>query len=267
MNTTPVVIRASSLGALFDCPARWEAIHIRGMRTPSNSKAMLGKAVHASTAVYDQSVIDGSGITIQESAAAAVDTIHKPKEDVEWSDDNPLDAEKVALSLHAKYCTIIAPTQNYKAVEVRCAKLDITDLGISLTGTTDRVRHVDGGFGISDIKTGKTAVGADGKVKTAGHSYQQGVYELLAEHGSGLAITAPAQIIGLNAAKTDVAQRVAVSSDIVGARDLLLGDEESPGVLQMASKLIHHGDFFGNPKSMMCHEKYCPAFSTCKFRK
>ncbi len=266
MSITPVIIRASSLGALFDCPARWAAIHLDGKRMPTSGKAMLGKAVHASTAVFDQSVIDGSGITISEAAAAAVDVIHKPDEEVAWDDDSPSDAESIALSLHQKYCTVIAPKQIYSAVEVQCDALEITDLGITLTGTTDRVRATEDGFGIADLKTGKTAVNADGVVATKGHSYQQGVYELLAEKGSGLPITAPAQIIGMNTAKTEKSQRVA-TAEIHGARELLVGDEESPGVLQMASKLVHSGDHWGNPKSMMCHEKYCPIYQACKFRK
>lgn len=261
-----IVIRASSLSTLFDCPARWAAVHIDGKRMPSNGKATLGRAVHASTAVYDQSKLDGSGISIDEAAAAAVDAIHKPDEDVVWDDDSPIDAERIALSLHSKYCHEIAPIQNYKAVEVECERLDITDIGIALTGTTDRVRETEDGFSICDIKTGKQAVGADGNVKTAGHAYQMGVYELLAEHGSGLPIRGAAQIIGLTTAKTEKSQRVG-TGEISGAREVLLGDDESPGVLQMASRLVHGGDFWGNPKSMLCHNSYCPIYSTCKFRK
>lgn len=262
----PVIIRASSLGRLFDCPASWAATHIEGKRVPSNGKAMLGKAVHASTAVFDQSNIDGAGITIDEAAAAAVDTIRKPDEDVVWDDDTPQDAEKIALSLHVKYCQLIAPKQNYTAVEIQCDHLEISDLGLILTGTTDRIRDTDGGLAICDLKTGKAAVGSDGNVKTAGHAYQMGVYELLAEHAGGVAISAPAQIIGMNTAKTPASQRVG-TGEIAGARDVLLGDGESPGILELASKLVHSGSFYGNPKSMMCHEKYCPAFPTCKFRK
>lgn len=268
MSITPVIIRASSLGALFDCPARWAAIHLEGKRMPSTGKAQLGKAIHASTAVFDQAGIDGSGITIDEAAAAAVDVIHcrEVEEEVIWEDDSPQAAEKIALALHAKYCHEIAPKQQYCAVEVQCEQLDITDIGISLTGTTDRIRKVGDGFSIVDIKSGKTAVSADGTVKTAGHAYQMGVYEILAEKASGVSITAPAQIVGLNTGKTAAAQR-AGTGEISGAREVLLGDEESPGVLQMASKLIHGGDFFGNPRSMMCSQNYCPNFSTCKFRR
>jgi hypothetical protein len=263
---TPVIIRASSLGRLFDCPASWAATHIDGKCLPSNGKAMLGKAVHASTAVYDQSRIDGTGITIDEAAAAVVDTIHRPDEDVVWEDDSPQDAEKIAISLHVKYCQQIAPKQQYRAVEIQCEKLEITDLGIALTGTTDRVRETADGLAICDLKTGKAAVGSDGNVKTAGHAYQMGVYELLAEQASGVPITGAAQIIGMNTAKTPASQRVG-TGEISGARSVLLGDGESPGILEHAARIIHSGNFWGNPKSMMCHAKYCAAFGTCKFRR
>jgi hypothetical protein len=150
---------------------------------------------------------------------------------------------------------------------VQCDRLEITDLGIALTGTTDRVRIVGDGHGIADLKSGGTAVHADGRVDTKGHAYQLGVYELLAERASGLPITEPAQIIGLQTGKTAKGQRVAVSGPVSGARDVLIGEEDSPGVLEIVSRMIHSGTFPGNPRSMLCHEKYCPIYQTCKFRK
>ena len=265
-RTDFVTVRASSLGGLFDCPARWAATHIEGIYMPSNGKATLGQAVHASTAVYDQSAIEGAGISIDEAAGAAVDAIYRPKYEVIWGEDeNPEEYEKIALSLHTKYCTNIAPAQNYAAVEVLCERLEIADLGIALTGTTDRVRIVSngGGYGISDLKTGKQAVSADGTVKTSGHAYQMGVYELLAEFGSGLQITEPAEIIGLNTAKTEKSQRIG-KGQISEAKSVLLGDEENPGILEVAAKIIHSGVFWGNPKSMLCHVAYCPIHGACK---
>lgn len=263
---TIVKIRASSLGRLFDCPASWAATHIDGKRMPTNGKALLGTAVHASTAVYDRSTIRGDGLTPDEAAAAAVDAIYKPVDDVMWDDDKPSDVESIALALHKKYCTEIAPTKTYKAVEVECKSLEISDLGIALTGTTDRIIETDDGLGIADIKTGKTAVNANGTVETKGHAYQLGIYELLAEAVEQLPITAPAQIIAMNTAKTPASQRTGTGI-IENARSTLLGDGESPGVLEYAAKIIHSGSFWGNPKSMLCHDKYCPIFATCKFRK
>ncbi len=263
-----VTVRASALSDFLDCPARAEAKHIRGLRTPMAGPALLGKAVHASTAVFDASGIAKTGITIKEAAAAAVDAIHKPDEEVHLGDDESAsDIESIALTLHSRYCTEIAPTRSYVGVEVKCERLEITDIGLALTGTTDRIETVDGETGVADIKTGKTAVKPDNTVETKGHRYQIGVYELLAEKASGIPITAPARVIGLQTGKTEKAQRIAVSGPIVGARDVLVGDTDSPGVLETVARSIHAGIFPGNPRSMLCHEKYCPIYSTCKYRK
>lgn len=268
MSTRRVIpIRASSIGELFDCAARWEAKHIRGLRTPNGGAAQLGTAVHASTALYDKSHLDGTDLKPDECEGALVDALYKPEADVQWDDDlQAKDAEKIGRALHTKYCTTIAPTQDYAAVEVKCEALEITDLAIALFGTTDRVRRVGEGFGIADLKTGKTAVRADGRVETAGHAMQIGIYELLAEKASGLPITEAAEIIGMQTGKTDKAQRVG-TGEIVGARDLLVGEDDNPGALEHASKMVHAGTFPGNPRSMMCGPKYCPIYNNCKWRK
>lgn len=265
---TPVVIRASSLADLQDCPARFEARHLQNKRMPSSSKALLGRAIHASTAVFDQSTIDKAGITVDESAGAAVDAIRQPNEDVIIEPEDDLQQmEDIAVALHTRYCQEIAPTQEYVAVEANCAKLEISDLGLILTGTTDRIARLDGSFGIRDLKSGGSAVKADGTVPTQGAATQIGIYELLAETASELPISAPAKIVGLQTGKTAKGQRVAVSHDIVGARDMLIGDEENPGLLQAASKTIHAGFFIGNPRSMLCNDKYCPIYNNCRWRK
>lgn len=263
-----ITIRASGLSEWFDCAARAEARQLLGKRCPSTGKALLGRAIHASTATFDRSVIEGSGITIDEAAGAAVDVIQRPDEEFRLDDGERQDAlEKVAVALHKLYCTEIAPAQDYAAVEVQCERLEITDLGIALQGTTDRVRRAGDGYGIADLKSGGSAVSADGKVPTKGHAYQLGVYELLAQAASGVPITEPARVIGLQTGKTERGQRVAVSDPVTGARDVLVGDGDSPGVLEIVSKMINSGTFPGNPRSMLCGDKYCPIYSTCKFRK
>ncbi len=263
MNST-VTIRASSLAEIFDCPARWEAKHILGMRMPSSGAATLGTAVHAGTAVFDQSVIDGSGISISEAAGAVVDAIYKPEQDVAWDEDlQPKTAEKIALALHTKYCSEISPRQDYVGVEITCERLEISDLGIALTGTTDRIRRTPQGLGVSDLKTGSRAVGSDGRAVTSGHGPQLGVYELLAERSIDQPITAPAEIIGMQTAKTT--QKVG-TGHVHNAKAALLGDAESPGLLEHAAGIIHAGRFYGNPKSTLCSAKYCPRHSICKYK-
>lgn len=211
--------------------------------------------------------MQGEGITADEAAGAAVDVIQRPQHDVVWDDSTPQEAEEIAVALHWRYCTEIAPTQQYAAVEITCDRLEITDLGIALQGTTDRVRVAGDGFGIADLKTGKMAVAADGTVKTQGFTWQLGVYELLAERASGLEITSGAHIIGLQAGKTARGQRVGVSAPVHGARDVLVGDADSPGVLEAVARMIQSGIFVGNPRSMMCSAKFCPIFNSCRFRK
>lgn len=159
-------IRASSLADLFDCPARWEAKHIQGKYLPRSGAAQLGTAIHAAAAAFDASSInDARPITENDAAAVLVDSIHNPAEPVAWEETKPADAEKIGLALHTKYCQQIAPKQNYLGVEVYCKALEIPELGITLTGTTDRIRETESGAGIADIKTGAAAVSADGTVK------------------------------------------------------------------------------------------------------
>ncbi len=97
-----VTIRASSLPELFDCPARWEAKNIKKLFMPKTPRAALGTAVHKSTAVFDQSTLDGAGLTVDEAAAAAVDAIYKPEEETDWSEESQSDIEKIAISATAE---------------------------------------------------------------------------------------------------------------------------------------------------------------------
>lgn len=260
-------VRASSLPELFDCPARWEARQLLGKRMPMSGPAAIGKAVHASTGAFDAARVLGSPISADDAAAAAVDAIHKPSEDVDWLEETPQRAEKVALALHGRYCADIAPGLDFVAVEAQCEALTLTDLGITLTGTIDRVRRApSGGLGISDIKTGKSAVSADGIVKTQGHGLQLATYELLAEVAVREPITEPAQIIGMQTGQTERGQRIAIG-ELDSPRDALIGTPEAPGALQFAANFILSGLYYGNPRSQLCGPKFCPIHSTCSFRK
>lgn len=271
-----ISIRASSLPSLWDCPSRWWAINIEKRKVPTSPKALLGTAIHAGTAAYDLAKLNGSFLPVSEAEGAAVDAIYHPKEEVCWDDkdfDSPKKVESVARALHRIYCDKFATEFRYVGVEVTVNELLLTDLGIRLTGTTDRV-YMDGAgnYGIVDIKSGKQAViktlSGNYVAKTQGHSTQIGVYEIIAEFGAGVPINAPAGIIGLQTGTTSQGQRGAVGR-IHDARGTLVGDVDgAPGLLEIASK-VAHGEIpiWGNPKSMMCHERYCPNFKTCKWRK
>lgn len=263
-----VRVRASSLSDLFDCPARWYARNIQGIRLPSSGTARLGTAVHAGAAAFDLSRIrDEHPISVDDAAGAVVDSILDQSEDTDWGDLSPKKAEPVALGLHRLYCQNVAPRFQYVAVEASGEDLEIQDLGIRLTGTTDRVFTDElGNLGVADIKTGRSVVDTAGAVKTASYAAQIGVYELLAEQATKRRITAPARVIGLQAWKTARGQRAGIG-EVSGARDLLIGTEDEQGILEMAAGIIRSGAFFGNPRSSLCNEKYCPAWATCRFRR
>lgn len=261
-----VKIRASSLPELFDCPARWAAKHLDGLKTPNTGLAQLGTAVHHGTAVFDQSRIDGSGVTADDAAGAFVDELDRAE--TMWTEDMPRKrAEKAGLLLTTKYCLDLSPQYNWKAVEIDFQGVEI-DMGdgliLELTGHADRI-YQKTGFGVSDIKTGKQAVNKDGTVTVDKHIYQLGQYELismLAQNELHYDITEPAQIIGL---QTTGDYKVGIG-EVGRPSSILIGNEKQTGLLEMAAGMLKSGIFHGNPKSMMCHEKYCPVFNQCWFR-
>lgn len=264
----PVTIRASSLASLLDCPARWIAIHREGKRVPTSQTAVLGRAVHAGTAHFDGERLAGQTPSVSAAADCAVQTFENPGEEVAVEeDDGKVDQAKgIAASLTQRYCTLYAPQVQYAAVEIGVDSLHLTDLAIVLSGTADRVRARDEGLGVTDIKTGKTAVDARGQVATKGHAVQLGVYTLLAEAGMRARMTLDAQIVGLQTNVTPEKQRIA-AAEVPGVRDVLLGDADQAGVLSVAARLAHGEMTFGNPRSIMCSGKFCPIYNNCFFRR
>lgn len=275
-----VSIRASSFGDLFDCAARWAYIHLReghgGERTQS-ARAWLGTSVHHATAVFDQSRIDGSGVTDDDAAGAFMDFFDKPDIPIRWLDLESKAAKDIGLTLTTRYCQQISPLMEWESVELKLDPLEI-DLGkvtLRMTGTCDRVR-VEGRLfdgntgdllsagerGISDVKTGARII-SDGKVNAAKHIYQLAAYEILqtmVEKG-GAPLTLPAQVIGLPTSGSLQPELGYVD----GAANLLTGDAENKGLLEMARDMVTLGNFPGNPRSSLCSETWCPAYLTCRY--
>lgn len=266
-----VSIRASSFGDLFDCAARWAAIHLNtgsgsgGGEKVQSARAWLGTSVHHATAVYDQSVIDGSGVTVDDAAGEFMDFFDKPDTPIRWLDLEPKNAKDIGLLLTTRYCQQIAPTLTFEAVELKLAPLDI-DMGkvtLRMTGTCDRVRTEGGARGISDVKTGARII-SEGKVNAAKHMYQLAAYEILEQMVEGTEktpITLPAQVIALPTTgnmQPDVGY-------VEGASGILTGDAENKGLLEMARDMITLGNFPGNPRSSLCSETWCPAYLRCRY--
>ena len=262
-----LTIRSSSWADLMDCAARWKARNLLGLRMPTAGAAWTGTSLHHGAAVYDQAALDGAPVSVDDAAGAMVEKLHHPEEEVVWDDSTPGQIEPIAMRLLTSYCTDVAPTRDYAAVELACEALDVEvpehGVIVRMTGTTDRVRR-DGtvGLAISDIKSGARAVGTDGRAVTSGHAIQLGAYELLAEHALGLPVSGPAEIIGL---QTATAARVGTAA-VPNARAALIGTAEQPGMIDIAARMLRNDIFPGNPKSMLCSSKYCPIHSTCTYR-
>lgn len=258
-------IRCSSWGLFFDCAYGWQGRNLLGMCGPGGGRLWLGQSLHHSTAVYDQGRLDQSGVSVDDAAGEFVTKLRHPDEEIIWDDMTVRDAERIGLTLHSLYCQDISPQYEFSAVELRPDPLNIAvpehGVTIRVTGQMDRSRvRADGnGIGVSDIKSGQRAVGSDGRAVTTGHWIQLGLYELLAEASLGVRVTEPAEIIGL---QTTTRPRAGVGQ-IHNARSGLLGCRDQPGLIQMAAQMLKSGLFPPNPKSMVCHPRYCPRWSTC----
>lgn len=270
-----VRIRASSWPSLFDCAMRWEAQNLLNMRLPSSPRAQLGTAIHGGTAAFDQANLDGHPISIDDAAGVFVDELSASTSDVDWRADHTLNkrqAEQIGLTLVSRYCADIAPHYTFCAVELEIAPFVIqcdNGVNIELTGTLDRtrIRVATQGKGISDLKTGAAAVQPNEThtrrvAKTKGHAAQIGTYELLAEHTLGEAMTEPGEIIGM---KTSGQPEIA-NGFIHHARRVMLGDDQTPGMIEHAANMIQSGLFPPNPQSWCCSKKYCPRWTQCIFR-
>lgn len=261
-------IRASSFGELFDCAMRWEAKHLLGMRMPNSPRALIGTGVHAGTAVYDLAKVGGGeAITVDEAAGAAVDAIAEriSLEGARWTTDEPSrkEVESIALRVTTTYCTSISPRYEFEAVELETKPLSIdcgSGLTIVLTGTLDRARIRAGSHGITDLKTGRSAV-VGGRATTKKHRPQIGTYELLYEHSTGNAITGPGEILGINTSGGFQSG----TADVHGAKALLLGNEDAPGLIELAAGMFRTGLFHPNPQSTLCDARYCPRFARCPY--
>lgn len=267
MAQSIIQIRASSFGGLFDCGYRFEGEQILKIHRPSSLRAWLGTSIHASTAAFDQSNLDGAPISAYDAADVFVEKLHHPDEDLgDFRSENLTlrEAEKIGLKLHARYCAEIAPTMQYQSVEMPLVPLDI-DCGdgliIRLTGTMDRARVIQTRDGkvIADVKTGGRLI-KDGRVSTKGRAAQLGTYQLLSEHTDG-EHTDGAQIIALQTTSTT---EVGVSP-VFDAKQMMLGTDEAPGLIEMAAKMFKIGLFPPNPSSVLCDKKYCSRFGTCKY--
>ncbi len=271
-NETVMPIRASAFGGIFDCALRFQKEHLDGYRKSGSPRALIGTGVHAGTAAFDSAKLENSPIRIDDAAGAAVDAIQEriASEGVEWMDGEPTrkECESIALRVTTNYCADISPRYTFEAVEMATKPLDIDCGGgvtVRLTGTLDRSRVVitesTARRGIQDVKTGQRAVRADGLAETKKHRPQIGTYELLYEHTTGKPIDGVSGIIGLNTG----GRFQTGTGEVRGAKQLLLGNDHAPGLIEIAAQMFRSGLFPPNPQSPLCSQKYCAFHGNCPY--
>lgn len=263
-----IKIRASSWGGLFDCAYRWEWQTLMGNQMPVGIRAVLGTALHASTAVYDRAQIDHESMRIDDAAEVLLAKIHTPDYETDYTHDDitPSEAQSIGLRLHHIYCAEVSPNMFYTDVETTLKPFDIDcgdGLTVQLTGSMDRARvsllpH-DTKPVIPDLKSGRAVI-AKGSARIKGRSAQLGAYQLLYEHTRGVE-TGGAQVVALGATNKPV---VAVSP-VFDARRVMVGTEKEKGLIEFAAEMFRSGLFPPNPASMMCSKKYCSRWNHCNF--
>lgn len=278
---TTISCRASAFGSLFDCALRWSSIYIDKVPTRTSARALLGTAFHAGAAAFDSARIAQSPISADDAADATMRAIADQAVEVAWSTDDlsRREVESKALTLHTMYCNEVSPRFVFTACEMALEPMEI-DAGngiiLRLTGHMDRARvrrstviiendtgvvtPQDDALGISDLKSGRRAI-IKGMAVTGKHKPQLGIYELLYENTTGVRCSAPPEII---AGSTEGAPKFAVGQ-APGARDLLVGTNEHPGLLALAASMFKSGAFYPNPQSFLCSERYCPNWARCAY--
>lgn len=261
-------VRASSWSGLFSCAYRWEWETLMQHRKPVGIRAVLGTALHASTAVFDRAAIDHVPMDIDDAASVFVAKLQTPEYEVDYSTDDLTEqnAETIGLELHRLYCEIISPRMHYIDVEMTLKPFEIDcggGLTVVLTGTMDRARVAQGPHQakpvIPDVKSGRAVI-TKGSAKVKGRSAQLGAYQLLYEHTRGVE-TGGAQVLALQ-----VSSKPAVAaSHVFDARKVMVGTHDEPGLIEMAAAMFKTGLFPPNPMDNMCSKRYCGRWDHCKF--
>jgi len=228
---------------------------------PSSPAALIGTAVHAGSAAYDVARKAGTPITLNDAASVARDAVEHPAEEVDWRNDahTPKGATDLAGTLTGAYVAQLADTMTFVSIEEQlpAATLRVQDVNITLTGHVDRIRIDESGtVGIIDVKTGK-------KINAATHRAQLGVYRTLATLAKPeLSINGADEIIAISTSQGTV-ERIQLPGN---AMDLLVGSEGKSGLLHHVATIVKGEAFYGNPRSQLCSEKYCPRHGVCSYR-
>jgi hypothetical protein len=276
--TEPTIIRCSALTGWPDCPRRgaarlfWREIEAAGYRlrhTARSIGALIGTSVHRAAAVaLGEKAYSGSLPPESVVTDAAAETLHdgfKSGEAIAYDSgprgvtSNRQQAERQTLGMSQAYHRQIAPQVEPIMSEQRL-EAEI-EPGLILSGQPDIICREPAA--VRDLKTGVRPGGT--------HAGQIGGYALLAHSND----------IDIEVAAVDFIQRVPAHKpqpDPVTKPVLVqLAESTAASVIKHIAgdlQTFRHGDaerriapgdpaaFLANPNSMLCGEKWCPAWGT-----
>ncbi|MGZ6792908.1 MAG: PD-(D/E)XK nuclease family protein, partial [Mycobacteriales bacterium] len=171
----PVLLSASGLQRLEECPLRWFLEKKAAAEQASSAAMGFGNVVHALAHEVGQGATDAD----LDALMARLDTVwHQLAFDAPWQSQQQREAAREALT---RLLAWHAADRGRELVGTEVA-FDVTveALGVRLRGQVDRLeRDGDGALHVVDLKTGKTAPGTK---EIAAHP-QLGTYQLVVREG------------------------------------------------------------------------------------
>lgn len=272
-----MTLRPSSIGSFINCPYQWYNVFILGKNTIPGARAHLGTAIHKSAEVLWSDAINTGvkDLNISRATDAAVEELHEicKQQPPEYGDDKPEEIEKLAVEGAKAFINDLAPIIDIPLAVEKRYTIEIDNPIIDkISGSLDYV----GERSIHDIKTTKN------KPVMSNYSLQQGAYALLREGNGEQIDNIKIQAVVL---KDATAKK---QSEAHGLLMDMIEDNTNPflslesikeqsryvinnilDTVNVYSKDIVRPEilFRGNPKSMLCSNKYCNLYAECPFVK
>ncbi len=257
INVQEIIIRPSSIDTFYNCSYQWAKTFLEGVPSIPGNRAAMGTAIHKAAQVTWESSIKAQKKDLnatQAKDAAVAEYEEELKKGVQFDDGETKDSsiKEILLGTEAYLSDIAVYVPIPVAVEQRFT-IDIDhSLVKAISGTVDYITKDT----ISDIKTGKR------KATTSNYTTQQSVYKMLAmangvdvKHNTIQNVVLKASPEGsVLPMETDVEQGKALVNTLLDTLDVAMQDKIPLEVL-----------FRGNPRYMLCSNKYCNLYSVCPY--
>lgn len=265
-----IIIRASSLPTLLDCPRRWAArslLELIGQtgytvrQIGTHIGAPIGTGTHAAAASLLVAKRDGTGTTFaqaRDAGIAALDEALASAGELSWDGtaNNRDDAQRQVTRMSAVFAEQIVPVVEPLLVEEN--RFATIEPGFILKGQLDDLVTYSGKRRLRDTKTGSRPTGAIS---------QCGAYSLLCEsHGDkveGLDIDFIARVPLKKAQPKAMTYTLDLPSAEAAAEEAITRAVSS---VKRFRETGNPAAFPANPISKLCSAKFCPAHSSgfCK---